>query len=146
MKKFAIYFFLLCEIMICSNSLAQTGQGFSVIIADQEYSEIWQKVLKRLAGFPIAETDNINGLIKSCKITFKLSGILRAKYLEESQEFQIEIKAQKPGITSIAAKVRISRLLSNGKRIDIIDTSEYERTLLDYITTCDDNKLTPSNF
>lgn len=146
MKKFAVYFLLLCVIMICSNSLAQTGHDFSVIIADQEYSEIWRKVLKRLDGFPIAEADSINGLIKSGKITFKLSGILRAKYLEESQEFQIQIKEQKPGITSITATIRISRLLRNGDRIDITDTSDYERTLLDHITTYDDKKLTPSNF
>jgi hypothetical protein len=132
--------------MICSDGLAQTGHEFSVIIADQEYSDIWQKVLKKLDGFPIAETDNIKGLIKSGKITFKLSGIMGVKYLEENQEFKIQIKEQIQGITSITVIIRISRLLRNGKRIDITDTSDYERTLLDYITIYDDKKLTPFNF
>jgi hypothetical protein len=141
-KRVLTALFLLLFTMMSINGLAQTRHGYSVIIADLEYSAIWQQMIKRLEGFPIAEANYGDGIIQSEQIRFNLSGILGLTYSEETQTFRIQLTAQKPGITAITVTVKVSRTHRNGTREDLADTSHYEIILLDHLIGR--NKMVPS--
>ena len=104
------------------------------IISDLAYSEIWQKVTKKLEVFPIIYKNEEEGVIKSGRISLQPSGIFGVKYVREEQIFQIQLEKLKPKITKITVKIIISRLQKNGDLIDVVETSDYENTLLEYIT------------
>jgi hypothetical protein len=143
-KRVSAAFFFVLLMMMSINGLAQTRHADSVIITDLEYSAIWQQMIKRLEGFPIAEANYSDGLIKSEQIRFNLSGILGLTYSEETQEFRIQLTSHKPGITAITVTVKASRTLRSGTREDLADTSHYEVILLDHLIGR--NKMVPSSF
>lgn len=125
-----------------ADSIAQNNNEYSVIISDQEYSDIWQKVIEKMKGYKIIERNYEKGLIKYGNITFKISGINATKYLKENQSIQIQFEKIKPRITKLSVKVEICRLQKNGDWIDIEETSEYEKTLLEYITEYRNTSIT----
>jgi len=132
-KRFFAALCLLLFTVMSPNGLAQTKHADSVIITDLEYSAIWEQMIKRLEGFPIAEANYADGIIQSEQIRFNLSGILGLTFSEETQTFRIQLTAQKPGITALTVTVKAFRTRRNGTREDLADTSHYESLLRDHL-------------